>query len=103
MNLFKKVVKPYPFGKDVPFEVAFKALKEGYMIKHANCHDAYLIMINGRIIEMLDRDGGETFEVKEFDTFTMLMDRWEVLEPLTNANRKEIKNKKEQLVYKGGI
>lgn len=85
MNLFKKVVKPYPFGEDVPFEVAFKALKEGYMIKHANCHDAYLIMINGRIIEMLDRDNTDSFEVTEFDTFTMLMDRWEVLEPLSNS------------------
>lgn len=88
MNLFKRVFKqikkPYPFGEDVPFEVAFKALKEGYMIKHANCHDAYLIMINGRIIEMLDRDNTDSFEVTEFDTFTMLMDRWEVIEPLTN-------------------
>jgi len=84
-RLFKQVKKPYPFGKDVPFEVAFKALKEGYMIKHANCHDAYLIMINGRILEMLDRDDSDGFEVKEFDTFTMLMDRWEVLEPLSNS------------------
>lgn len=88
MNLFKRlykqVKKPYPFGEDVPFEVAFKALKEGYMIKHANYHDVYLIMINGRIIEMLDRDNSDGFEVKEFDTFTMLMDRWEVLEPLSN-------------------
>lgn len=84
-RLFKQIKKPYPFGKDVPFEVAFKALKEGYMIKHANCHDAYLIMINGRILEMLDRDDSDGFEVKEFDTFTMLMDRWEVLEPLSNS------------------
>lgn len=84
-RLFKQVKKPYPFGEDVPFEVAFKALKEGYMIKHANYHDVYLIMINGRILEMLDRDDSDGFEVKEFDTFTMLMDRWEVLEPLSNS------------------
>ena len=90
MNLFKKVFKQikkwYIFGKDVPFEVAFKALKEGYMIKHANYNDVYLIMINGRIIEMLDRNDTDSFEVTEFDTFTMLMDRWKVLEPLTNKD-----------------
>jgi hypothetical protein len=34
---------------------------------------------------MLDRDNTDSFEVTEFDTFTMLMDRWEVLEPLSNS------------------
>ena len=43
-------------------------------------------MINGRIIEMLDRNDTDSFEVTEFDTFTMLMDRWKVLEPLTNKD-----------------
>ena len=54
MNLFKKVFKqikkPYPFGKDVPFEVAFKALKEGttriYVITQDNHYIITTILCN---------------------------------------------------------
>ena len=50
-----KVTKePYEYNKNVPFEVAFKALREGYTIKHSNC-DACLKYLNGRIYEMMDR------------------------------------------------
>ena len=45
-------------------------------------------MINGRIYEVLDRDGNNTFEIGEFSVFDMLIDRWQVLEPHTFARRK---------------
>lgn len=49
---FKKIKitkEPYEYNVNVPFEVAFKALKEGYLIKHANYDDIYLRLLNGRI------------------------------------------------------
>ena len=93
IKLFKKKEKSqqsYPFNQDVPFEVAFKALKEGYTIKHSNQTNCFLVMINGRIYEVFDRDNNNAFEVEEFSLFDMLKDKWQVLEPHT-FTRKTIK------------
>lgn len=83
-NLFKK---SYPYNKDVPFEIAFKALKEGYTIKHGNQSNCYLYMINGRVYELLDRDNDNAFEIDEFSIFDMLKDTWQVLKPLGNSQK----------------
>lgn len=90
ISLFKIKDKkqPYPYNKDLPFEVAFKALKEGYTIKHGNQTNCFLLMINGRIYEVFDRDGDNTFEVEEFSVFDILIDRWQILEPHTFTRRK---------------
>lgn len=91
ISLFKKykiTKEPYEYNTDVPFEIAFKALKEGYTIKHSNQTNCFLVMINDRIYEVLDRDGDNTFEIKEFSVFDMLIDRWQVLEPHTFVRRK---------------
>lgn len=80
--------QPYEYNTNVPFEVAFKALKEGYTIKHGNQTNCFLVMINGRIYEILDRDGNNTFEVEEFSVFDILIDRWQVLEPHTFTRRR---------------
>ena len=90
ISLFKikDTKEPYEYNTNVPFEIAFKALKEGYTIKHSNQTNCFLVMINGRIYEVLDRDGDNTFEIKEFSVFDMLIDRWQVLEPHTFVRRK---------------
>ena len=91
IRLFKKHKirkEPYEYSKNVPFEIAFKALKEGYTIKHSNQTNCFLVMINGRIYEVFDRDGDNTFEIEEFSVFDMLIDRWQVLEPHTFTRRK---------------
>lgn len=82
---FKKVKitrEPYEYNVNVPFEVAFKALKEGYLIKHANYDDIYLRLLNGRVYELMDRDGNDNcFETNEFNVFDMMLDRWQILPP----------------------
>lgn len=89
--LLSKLKAKYPYNVNVPFEVAFKALKEGYLIKVANYSDVYMIMINNKIIEMIARENGDntSYEIKEFDVFTMLMDNWQIVEP----NSQVYKNK----------
>lgn len=78
----KIVNEPYEYNKNVPFEVAFKALKEGYIIKHSNYDDIYLRLLNGRVYELMDRDGdGNCFETNEFGVFEMMKDTWQVLPP----------------------
>lgn len=83
MMWFKKhkvTKEPYEYNKNVPFEVAFKALREGYTIKHSNC-DACLKYLNGRIYEMMNRQDDNCFEKQEFSVFEMMIDRWQVLLP----------------------
>ena len=31
--MWQKIKEPYEYNKDVPFEIAFKALKDGHIIK----------------------------------------------------------------------
>ena len=84
---FKKVEvieEPYTYGVDVSFDVAFKALREGYTIKHSN-YDACLKYLNGRVYEMMDRDDNNCFEISEFSVFDMMIDKWQVL-PLNCIN-----------------
>ena len=85
ISLFKKYKireEPYEYNTDVPFEIAFKALKEGYIIKHSNYDDIYLRLLNGRVYELMDRDGdGNCFETNEFGIFEMMRDTWQVLPP----------------------
>lgn len=69
----------YPLNKDVSFELAFKALKDGYLIKHPNYQDVYFLMLNNRIFTIQDRSDGCSKEIKEFDTFSMLMNKWKIL------------------------
>lgn len=73
------IKQSYEYNKNVPFDVAFKALREGYIIKHANYSDVYLKYLNGRIFELLSRDNGKCTEVTEFSTFEMLIDKWKIL------------------------
>lgn len=96
--LFKKKEKQaiskqtsYPFNVNVPFEVAFKALKEGYLIKVANYSDIYMIMVNNKIIEINARNNEDnnSFEIEEFDVFTMLMNTWQIVEPNTQQFMKK--------------
>lgn len=89
--MWQKIKEPYEYNKDVPFEVAFKALKEGYIIRHANYDDIYLKLLNDRIYELIDRDGeGNCFEINEFGVFEMMMDRWQVLPPNCIGGRKNV-------------
>ena len=79
---YKVTKEPYEYNKDVPFEVAFKALKEGHIIKHANYDDVFFRLLNGRVYELMDRNGdGNCFEINEFGVFEMMMDLWQVLPP----------------------
>lgn len=89
-NIFKKTTSsPYPYNINVPFEMAFKALKEGYTIKHGNMSNCYLYMINNRVIEVIDRDDKHNcFEIDEFSLFDMLKDTWQIIEPLKNTKMK---------------
>ena len=82
-NKVKITKEPYEYYISVPFEVAFKALKEGYIVKHANHSDVYLKYFNGRMYEILDRDGDNCFEVDEFSVFDMMIDGWIILPPNT--------------------
>ena len=77
LNLFKK--DKIEFNKNVSFDVAYKALRKGYLIKHANYSDVYLKYFNGRIFELLDREDSSCNEITEFSVFEMLMDRWQIL------------------------
>lgn len=85
IRLFKKYKirkEPYEYNKNVPFEIAFKALKEGYIIKHSNYDDIYLRLLNGRVYELMDRNGKDNcFEIDEFGVFEMMRDTWQVLPP----------------------
>lgn len=84
MRLFKKykvTKEPYEYNKNVPFEVAFKALREGYIVKHGNQPNACLRYLNGRIYEMMDRQDNNCFEITEFSVFEMMIDKWQVLPP----------------------
>lgn len=69
----------YPLNKDVSFELAFKALKDEYLIKHPNYQDVYFLMLNNKIFSIQDRSDGSSKEIKEFDTFSMLMNKWKIL------------------------
>ena len=92
ISLFKKVKitkEPYEYNVNVPFEVAFKALKEGYIIKHANYDDIYLKLLNGRVYELMDRnEKNNCFETNEFGVFEMMIDRWQILPPNSIIGRK---------------
>lgn len=77
---YKVTKEPYEYNKDVPFEVAFKALREGYTIKHSN-YNSCLKYLNGRIYEMIDRQDNNCFEISEFSVFEMMIDKWQVLPP----------------------
>lgn len=92
ISLFKKYKirkEPYEYYTNVPFEVAFKALKEGYIIKHSNYDDIYLRLLNGRVYELMDRDGNDNcFETNEFSVFEMMKDSWQVL-PLNSVMSKK--------------
>ena len=87
----KTAQTPYPYNTNVPFEVAFKALKEGYLIKVANNSEVYMIMINNKIIEIIARENGDnsSYEINEFDVFTMLIDGWQIIEPNSQNNIKK--------------
>ena len=87
---FKKniIIPKYKYNENVPFEVAFKALKEGYIIKHSNYDDCFLKYLNGRVYEMMDRDGENCFEIQEFSIFEKMMDLWQVLEPNSIRSKK---------------
>lgn len=89
--MWQKIKEPYEYNKDVPFEVAFKALKDGHIIKHANYDDIFFRLLNGRVYELMDRNGeGNCFEVNEFGIFEMMMDRWQIL-PLNSIwSRKNV-------------
>lgn len=93
ISLFKKVKiikEPYEYNVNVPFEVAFKALKEGYIIKHSNYDDIYLRLLNGRVYELMDRDGNDNcFETNEFSVFEMMKDRWQILPPTAVIGKKK--------------
>lgn len=63
----KVLEDPYPFGVNVPFETAFKALKEGYMIKDWGYDDVFYVNLNGRIFCLLDRENKHNcYEIDEF-------------------------------------
>lgn len=83
--------EPYEYNTDVPFEIAFKALKEGYIIKHSNYDDIYLRLLNGRVYELMNRnEENNCFEIKEFDVFEMMLDRWQILPPNSIGGRKDV-------------
>ena len=83
--------EPYKYYTNVPFEVAFKALKEGYIIKHTNYDDIYLRLLNGRVYELMNRnEENNCFEIKEFDVFEMMLDRWQILPPNSIGGRKDV-------------
>lgn len=87
---FKKTEKPsYEYNTDVPFEVAFKALKEGCIIKYSNYNDIYLRLLNGRIYQLMDRQDNNCFEIDEFSVFDMMIDKWQVLPPNSIITHKE--------------
>lgn len=89
--MWQKIKEPYEYNKNVPFEVAFKALKDGHIIKHANYDDIYLRLLNGRVYELMDRnEKNNCFEIKEFGVFEMMMDRWQVLPPNSIGSRKNV-------------
>lgn len=80
-----KVIKePYNYGVDVSFDVAFKALRDGYIIKHSN-NDSCLRLLNGKIYEMSNRQQSNVFVVDEISVFDMMIDKWQVL-PLNCIN-----------------
>ena len=90
INLFRPNVEiePYEYNTDVPFEVAFKALRDGYTIRHGNQHNCYLYMLNGRVYELFNREEPNCFEIQEFSLFDMLIDKWQILKPLDNKFRR---------------
>ena len=89
--MWQKIKELYEYNKDVPFEVAFKALKEGYIIRHANYDDIYLKFLNNRVYELIDRDGeGNCFEIDEFGVFEMMMNRWQILPLNSIGGRKNV-------------
>lgn len=89
--MWQKIKELYEYNKDVPFEVAFKALKDGYIIKHANYDDIYLRLLNGRVYELMDRnEKNNCFEIKEFGVFEMMMDRWQILPLNSIGSRKNV-------------
>ena len=75
-NFFKK---KSPINQDVSFSVALEALKKGYLIKHANYDDVFLIMINGRVFYIKDRPDSLNEEIKSLDIFSIMMDTWRIL------------------------
>lgn len=93
ISLFKKykiTKESYEYNTDVPFEIAFKALKEGYIIKHSNYDDIYLRLLNGRVYELMDRNGKDNcFEIDEFGVFEMMRDTWQVLPPTAVVGEKK--------------
>lgn len=83
--------EPYEYNTDVPFEIAFKALKEGYIIKHSNYDDIYLRLLNGRVYELMDRNGKDNcFEIDEFGVFEMMRDTWQVLPPTAVIGKRNV-------------
>lgn len=83
-----KVVKePYEYNKNVPFDVAFKALREGYIIKHSNS-DSCLKLMNNRIYQMYNRQDYNCYEVGEFSVFDMMIEKWQILEPNSVRSKK---------------
>ena len=83
----KQNKRKYYYNKNTSFENALMALKDGHIIKSANYNDTYLIMIKGRIFELMDREINNCFEIKEFDIYEMSLDSWQIIEPLTQARR----------------
>lgn len=82
----------YPFGVNVPFETAFKALKEGYMIKDWGYNDIFYVNLNGRIFCLQDRENKHNcYEIDEFGKWGMLQNTWQILKPLSNKNTKIVK------------
>ena len=78
-NFFKKKEEKFPINQDVSFSVALEALKKGYLIKHANYDDVFLLMINGRVFYIQDRPDSLNEEVKELDIFNIMLDTWRIL------------------------
>lgn len=90
---WKKKQKPkYEYNVNVPFEIAFKALKEGYTIKSANYDDIYLVKVNDKVFNFIDRTSADAFEIDSLTFFEMFMDRWQIIEPF-GANRFRRENK----------
>ena len=82
----------YKYNTNVSFSVALQALKDGYTVRHANYSDVYLIMLNGKIFNITDRDESSAWEVEEFSTFDILLNNWVILEPHTFSIYKGNKN-----------
>lgn len=76
----KETVTKYPFNTDVTFDVAFRALKDGYIIKHANLVNTYLIKISDKVFYLKTSQPSSSIPVEEIQLFDMFLDTWQIIE-----------------------